>query len=82
MVLDVAGGRISLRLASDPNADATITGPPPRVLTLFSGNLDLTEAEEHGIQITGSWEAVRRVLPRSGDASGGRSSPAAGERTP
>ncbi|GII04063.1 winged helix-turn-helix transcriptional regulator [Planobispora takensis] len=68
VVIDVAGGQVSLRLGAGPDAAATVTGPPPRILTLFSGNLPLAEAAEHGIQITGSQEAVRRVLPRSRQA--------------
>ncbi|MBO4273451.1 winged helix-turn-helix transcriptional regulator [Microbispora triticiradicis] len=70
VVIDADGGRVSLRLGADPDADATITGPPPRVLALFSGSVALDDAEEQGLLVTGSREAVQRVLPRAGTAAG------------
>jgi DNA-binding HxlR family transcriptional regulator len=66
VVLDVEAGQISLRLATAPDADATISGPPPRILALFSGKLSLADAEGQGLEITGSRKAVERVLPRTG----------------
>ncbi|MGW5266872.1 winged helix-turn-helix transcriptional regulator [Microbispora sp. NPDC004025] len=65
VVVDVEAGRVSLRLGADPDADATVTGPPPRVLALLAGGLALADAEEHGLRVSGSREAVRRVLPRA-----------------
>lgn len=65
VVIDAAAGQVSLRLSADPNADATITGSPPRILTLFSGRLSLDAAEEEGMRITGSRKAIQRVLPRA-----------------
>jgi DNA-binding HxlR family transcriptional regulator len=69
VVLDVDAGEVSLRLGADPNADATITGPPPRILALFSGSLALADAAEHGVQVAGSREAIQRILPRGGNAA-------------
>ncbi|MCX5233325.1 winged helix-turn-helix transcriptional regulator [Streptomyces sp. NBC_00233] len=68
VTLDVAAGKISLRLGADPNADATITGPPPRILSLFSGRLALVDAEEQDVKVTGSRKAVQRILPRGEEA--------------
>lgn len=69
VVIDADAGRVSMRLGADPDADATVTGPPPRVLALLSGGLGLAEAEERGLRVTGSREAVLRVLPRAGTAA-------------
>ncbi|WP_204287564.1 winged helix-turn-helix transcriptional regulator [Microbispora amethystogenes] len=69
-VIDVDAGRVSLRLGADPAADATITGPPPRILALFSGSVPLDDAEKQGLRVAGSREAVQRVLPRAGRAAG------------
>ncbi|MEV0236407.1 helix-turn-helix domain-containing protein [Nonomuraea sp. NPDC050786] len=65
VVIDVGAGQVSLRLGADPDADATISGPPPRILALFSGNLSLADAEGQGVQVTGSRKVVQRVLPRA-----------------
>ncbi|KAA9377821.1 transcriptional regulator [Microbispora cellulosiformans] len=69
-VIDVDAGQVSLRLGADPAADATITGPPPRILALFSGSVPLDDAEKQGLRVAGSREAVQRVLPRAGRAAG------------
>ncbi|MFF2364238.1 winged helix-turn-helix transcriptional regulator [Streptomyces sp. NPDC058122] len=73
VMIDVGAGEVSLRLEADPHPDAVITGSPPSVLALFSGHLPLSSAEERGLHITGSTEAVARILPRSpyaGEAGG------------
>jgi DNA-binding HxlR family transcriptional regulator len=72
VVIDVDAGQVSLRLAADPNADATISGPPPRILALLSGNLSLADAEGQGVQVTGSRKVIQRVLPRTGSPIGPR----------
>ncbi len=69
VVIDADAGRVSLRLGADPNADATVTGPPPLILALFSGSLALADAEEQGLRVDGSREVIRRVLPRVGSAA-------------
>ncbi|GAB3143448.1 winged helix-turn-helix transcriptional regulator [Microbispora hainanensis] len=70
VVIDADAGRVSMRLGADPDADATVTGPPPRVLALLSGGLGLADAEEQGLRVAGSREAVLRVLPRAAAAAG------------
>lgn len=82
VVVDADAGQVSLRLGADPNADATITGPPPRILALFSGRLPLADAEEQGVQVTGSRKAIQRILPRGGNAARMQRSSTAEGKTP
>jgi len=63
VVIDVDGGRVSLRLGADPAAAATVTGAPARILALFSGRLALRDAARNGVQIAGSRPTVQRILP-------------------
>jgi DNA-binding HxlR family transcriptional regulator len=67
-VIRAAAGEVTLHLGTDPGADATITGEPPRILALFSGSLALADAVAGGLRVTGSHQALRRILPRTGPA--------------
>jgi DNA-binding HxlR family transcriptional regulator len=59
-----AAGSLTLYLGTGPKADAVITGEPPQVLALFSGSRTLAEAIAQGLQVTGSRQALTRILPR------------------
>jgi DNA-binding HxlR family transcriptional regulator len=64
-VIRAAAGEVTLHLGTDPKADATIAGEPRRVLALLSGRLPLAEAEANGVRVTGSRQALQRILPPS-----------------
>jgi len=63
-VIRAAAGDVTLQLGTDPKADATIAAPPQLILALFSGSRTLAEAIAQGLQVTGSHQALRRILPR------------------
>ncbi len=63
VVIDAAAGTVSMRLGSDPSADAVITAAPPDILALMSGAVPLRQAVKQGLQLSGSRAAVERVLP-------------------
>lgn len=69
-VIRAADGAVTLHLGGDPKADATITAEPPLVLALFGGRVSLADAEARGLLVTGSREAVQRILPHGGDGIG------------
>ncbi len=63
-VIRAAAGDVTLQLGTDPKADATIAAQPQLILALFSGGRTLAEAIAQGLQVTGSHQALRRILPR------------------
>jgi DNA-binding HxlR family transcriptional regulator len=63
-VIRAAAGDVTLQLGTDPKADATIAAQPQLILALFSGSRTLAEAIAQGLQVTGSHQALRRILPR------------------
>jgi DNA-binding HxlR family transcriptional regulator len=63
-VIRAAAGDVTLQLGTDPKADATIAAQPQLILALFSGSRTLPEAIAQGLQVTGSHQALRRILPR------------------
>jgi DNA-binding HxlR family transcriptional regulator len=64
-VIRAAEGEVTLRLGTDITADATIAGEPWQILALLSGRLPLAKAMAEGLQVTGSPEALQRILPHS-----------------
>jgi DNA-binding HxlR family transcriptional regulator len=63
VVIDAAEGTVSMRLGTDPNADAVLTASPPEILSLMSGAVTLRQAIKRGLRIDGSRAAVERILP-------------------
>jgi DNA-binding HxlR family transcriptional regulator len=69
ILIQAADGEVRARpgRASDP--DATIIGPPPVVIDLISGELDLASARARGLKFTGDREALLRVQPKAARAT-------------
>src|SRR5882724_11001404 len=63
-VIRAAAGDVTLQLGTAPKADATIAAQPQLILALFSGSRTLAEAIAQGLQVSGSHQALRRILPR------------------
>jgi DNA-binding HxlR family transcriptional regulator len=63
VVIDAGEGQVSMRLGTEPNADAVISGSPPEILRLMSGAVTLRQAVRRGLRVTGSHAAVERILP-------------------
>ena len=70
VTIDAAAGQVSLRLVADPTADVTIAGTPPQVLSVLAGRRSVAEAEAGGLQVSGSRDALERILPRPVEAAG------------
>jgi DNA-binding HxlR family transcriptional regulator len=64
VVVTADAGTVTMRQGIDPTADATISGTPPQVLMVLSGSLALHQAASRGVRVTGSEEAIQRILPR------------------
>jgi DNA-binding HxlR family transcriptional regulator len=63
LFLRVGGGDIEVLYRYHGEVAVTVTGEPPRVLELLSGNTSISQARRHGVRIKGSAEALTRVLP-------------------
>jgi DNA-binding HxlR family transcriptional regulator len=68
-VIRAAAGAVTLRPGPDPKADATITAGPRQILALLSGGVTLADATAQGLRVTGSHQALRRILPRAASES-------------
>jgi ubiquinone biosynthesis protein UbiJ len=69
--LSVGGGDIEVLYRYDGEVTVTVSGEPPQIVELLSGNTSISQARRHGVRIKGSAEALSRVLPeghRSGKA--------------
>ncbi len=63
VVLVAGAGTVTMRLGSDPDADAIVTADPPLLLAVLSGAAGLDDALTRGLQLVGSRAAVERILP-------------------
>lgn len=54
--------------STDRQPDATIDAPAAVLVSLFTGVTDLAGAIDAGATLTGSTDAVRRIVPRPGEA--------------
>jgi hypothetical protein len=63
MLVRTVDGEVVVVPGTDPNADATITGPPPVVVELFLGRIDLDAARDRGLVLEGDAAALARVTP-------------------
>ena len=62
MVVETRDGRVKTRRGTVERPDAVLTGRPGLILGLLSGRLDMAEAKNRGLELTGSQKALRRVL--------------------
>jgi len=61
--LRVGGGDIEVLYRYDGDVTVTVSGEPPRIVELLSGNASISQARRHGVRIKGSAAALTRVLP-------------------
>jgi len=72
-VLEVRDGQIHTRLGRAAKPDLVIEGPPPAVLGLLTGGIDLKAATKQGLSVRGKRTLLRRIRPssaRAGDLVG------------
>jgi len=63
VVIEAEGGRLRPRIGSAEDPDVVMTGPPPAILGLLTGRLDLAKAKGRGLKVEGDLSALRRVRP-------------------
>jgi DNA-binding HxlR family transcriptional regulator len=63
VVVDVADGKVSMRLGADSTADAVLSASPPEILRLMSGAVSLRQAIKSGLRVDGSIAAIERIVP-------------------
>ena len=64
MLVRTVDGEVVVEPGTDPDADATITGPPPVVVELFLGRIDLKAAQARGLVLEGDATALTRITPQ------------------
>jgi hypothetical protein len=67
-VVEVSGGAVSVRVGSVPSPDLVLTGPALLINGLFTGQLTVADAAEHGLEISGDASVLDRILPGAEDA--------------
>jgi len=67
-VVEVSGGAVSVRVGSVPSPDLVLTGPALLINGLFTGQLTVADAAEHGLEISGNAGVLDRILPGAEDA--------------
>ena len=62
MVAETLDGKVRTRRGAAEKPDAVLSGRPGLILGLLSGRLDLAEARNRGLELSGSENALRRVV--------------------
>jgi DNA-binding HxlR family transcriptional regulator len=63
VLIEVVNGAVHARLGKASDPDATVSGAPPLVVGLLSGEIDLATALGRGLEFEGDRGALRRVQP-------------------
>jgi DNA-binding HxlR family transcriptional regulator len=63
VVIEAVGGTVRVRPGTVSGPDAKLTGTPPLVLGVLTGELDLARARADGLEFEGDARALRRVRP-------------------
>jgi DNA-binding HxlR family transcriptional regulator len=63
VVVDVAGGKVSMRLGTAPAPDLVLTGEPRLIMGMFHGIITAAEATDLGLDLSGDATVLQRVLP-------------------
>lgn len=63
VVLRTVDGRVSVRPGTVPEPDLALTGAPPVVLQLLTGECDVASARRAGLRVEGDVKVLRRVRP-------------------
>jgi DNA-binding HxlR family transcriptional regulator len=64
VVVDVTGGKASMRLGTAPAPDLVLSGEPRLIMGMFTGIVTAAEAADLGLDISGDASVLYRVLPR------------------
>jgi DNA-binding HxlR family transcriptional regulator len=64
LVIQTIDGAVRVRRGTASDPDATLGGPPPLVLAVLIGHLDLKTARKQGVEFAGDAEALERIRPR------------------
>lgn len=65
LVIEVIHGVVHTHPGRVDDPDASLSGPPHLLTAVFTGQLSLTHAQEHGLRFDGDPHALERVLPSS-----------------
>jgi DNA-binding HxlR family transcriptional regulator len=63
VVVELADGKVSMRLGAAVTPDLVLTGEPRLILGMFNGFITPAEAAELGLRISGNTAALQRILP-------------------
>jgi DNA-binding HxlR family transcriptional regulator len=66
LLVEVAGGAITIRTDSAAQPDAVLSGPPVPLLALLIGEMSLPEAQSRGARYLGDPHLLERVRPTGG----------------
>jgi DNA-binding HxlR family transcriptional regulator len=66
VVIETIDGRVHVRPGSALDPDATVSGPPPLVIDLLTGRVDLAAARADGLEFEGDPKALSRVARSDG----------------
>jgi DNA-binding HxlR family transcriptional regulator len=64
MIVEASGGEVHARPGTAERPDAVLTGTPHAILGVLSGQVDLEEARELGLEFEGERAALERLRPR------------------
>jgi DNA-binding HxlR family transcriptional regulator len=62
-VIEVGGGEVGWRVGRAPAPELTLEGPPRLILGLFAGMIDLGQATDAGLRVTGNLDVLARLSP-------------------
>jgi DNA-binding HxlR family transcriptional regulator len=65
LLVEVAGGAITIRADTADQPDAVLSGPPETLLALLIGQMRLADAESHGARYLGDPRLLDRVRPHA-----------------
>lgn len=63
LVVETVNGEVRTRPGPAGKPDAVLSGPPPLIVGLLIGQLDVESARAAGLRVEGDLEALRRVQP-------------------
>jgi hypothetical protein len=63
VIVETVDGSVRARRGIADHPDTVVSGPPDALIALLRGQLDLAEADEHGLRIEGDPAAFQRLQP-------------------
>lgn len=61
-VIEISGGSVTTRLGTAAEPDLVLSGEPPLILALLSGQVTPAELADRGLEITGDPGILQRIL--------------------